>query len=263
MSNGKFAVSQTGTQHAAAITRGHAGDPSRGLLSQVSIIIPIGPDEQAWPLLLHDLAELGNEAELLIVGTRERPEELDKLLAASSLGRRARWISATAGRARQLNAGAEQSARPFLWYLHADCRVTPDALHALDRSLALHPNALHYFDLQFQDDGPRLTRLNALGARIRSRWFGMPFGDQGFCLSGDVFQRLGGFDEAARFGEDHLLVWAAHRLGVPLRRVDAAIATSARKYRENGWLATTLVHGWRTWRQAAAAIAKLLWSRIK
>src|SRR5690606_39672288 len=78
------------------------------------------------------------------------------------------WLAAPTGRARQQNAGAAAAGGDVLWFLHADSRVTADTLAAA-RSFA-RSAAIGYFDLQFLDDGPRLVRLNALGARIRSRW---------------------------------------------------------------------------------------------
>ena len=53
--------------------------------------------------------------------------------------------------------------------------------------------ALYYFSLKF-DDG-RILRLNSLGANLRSRLFSLPYGDQGFCLSKELFLRIGGFPE--------------------------------------------------------------------
>ena len=96
--------------------------------------------------------------------------------------------------------------------------------------------------------------LNALGVFVRSRWLGLPFGDQGFFLARAVFERLGGFDTAVPFGEDHALVWAARRAGVAIVPAGAPLYTSARKYAEGGWLATTARHVWWTtaqvWREA-------------
>ena len=141
-----------------------------------------------------------------------------------------------------MNAGARATTHPFLWFLHADSRLTPHALASLGRSLAEAPRALHYFDLAFLDDGPALMQINELGARLRSRWGGMPFGDQGFCIAGEVWEGLGGFRTDVEYGEDHLLAWAARRAGVPLRPVGAPLLTSARRYRERGWLRTTARH---------------------
>ncbi len=237
---------------------GVASPRSGSLLSNVSIVIPVAPDEEAWRSLIADLVAIDTHAELLLVGAHREPAELSRLCAAAGPHCGIRWMAAPAGRAQQMNYGAKLSTRPFLWFLHADSRVSANALLALERSLDTHPHGLHYFDLMFQGDGPRLVRLNAWGVRVRSRYLGLPFGDQGLSMSHEVFQRLGGFDEAVAYGEDHLLVWAAHRHRVPLHSVEAFISTSARKYRTNGWLATTIVHLWRTWRQAIPQLVRLL-----
>ena len=90
--------------------------------------------------------------------------------------------------------------------------------------------------------------MNAAGANLRARWLGLPFGDQGLLLPRACFEALHGFDEQAAYGEDHLLVWAARRAGLPLRHIPAVLETSARKYARHGWLRTT----WRHWRLTVA-----------
>jgi hypothetical protein len=248
-------------QSCLVMDRSNAADFSHGLLSNVSVIIPVGPQDTSWRSLLRDLAGVATDAEVLLVAADAEPSDFIASSVRSGPHDSIRWIATTASRARQMNYGAKLSPRPFLWFLHADSSISVDAVLALQRSLDMHPQALHYFDLAFQDDGPRLVRLNALGTRVRSRYLGLPFGDQGLCISRDRFERLGGFDETAAYGEDHLLVWAAHRQRVPIQCVGAVVATSARKYRSNGWFATTLVHGWRTWRQAIPQFVRLLRSR--
>jgi rSAM/selenodomain-associated transferase 1 len=157
-----------------------------------------------------------------------------------------------------MNLGAMAACRRFLWFLHADSRLATNATASLDLALGINPEAIHYFDLTFHDDGPALARLNAWGANLRSRFLGLPFGDQGFCLSKEQFRRLGGFDETVRFGEDHLFIWRAHQNQVVVRPVGATVATSARKYARGGWLPTTLCHLWRTAAQALPQFARLL-----
>ena len=110
--------------------------------------------------------------------------------------------------------------------------------------------AASYFDLAFAAGGPWQMPLTAAGTWLRSHLFGLPFGDQGFCLRRASFMRLGGFDEAATCGEDHFFVWAAKRQGLALRCTGRSIATSARKYAANGWWATTWTHLCLTLQQA-------------
>lgn len=233
------------------------------LLAQVSIIVPIGPNDGSWRSLIGDLAKISHASEIWLVAIQPEPIDFDECRSHCANCANLHWITATAGRAHQMNLGAELSTRPFLWFLHADSRFGVDALMALERSLKTDRHALHFFGLSFQDDGPWFTRVNSLGVRIRSRILGLPFGDQGLCMTRDTFQQLGRYDESVKYGEDHRLVWSAHHHRVPLRCVGASIATSGRKYLVHGWLKTTLVHVWRTWWQAAPEFGKLLRSRCR
>jgi GT2 family glycosyltransferase len=104
-------------------------------------------------------------------------------------------------------------------------------------------------------------KLNQLGSWMRSHLGGMPFGDQGFCLRREIWERLGGFDTHAAYGEDHLFVWKARRAGVPLRPTGGTLRTSARKYREQGWLSTTTRHFQLTALQAIPEWLKLVRAR--
>jgi hypothetical protein len=214
----------------------------------VSIVVPIGPGESAWRALLGDLQGLPVDVELLLMGVETAPPELDAL--SDALAGRLRWLQAPQGRAVQQNAGAAAARGDWLCFLHADSRLDATAVRAL-AALAQRPAALYHFDLGFFD-GPALLYLNALGANLRSRLFGLPFGDQGLSLPRADFQRLGGFDEQLPRAEDHALVWAAHRARLPVRSLGARLRTSGRRYAEEGWLRTTLRFLALSWTQARA-----------
>lgn len=213
----------------------------------LSVIIPVGPGDQAWRDLLGDLSALRDDAEIILVATpgaipRDfRMQDYDLDVPTS-------WLATPTGRARQQNAGAAAAGGEVLWFLHADSRV-PAATLATARCFG-RSTAIGYFDLEFRNDGPRLVHLNALGARIRSRWLRLPFGDQGFIVARRLFESLGGFDEALPAGEDHALVWTARRAGVELLPLRAPLQTSARRFAERGWLRTTLRHAYLTVAQA-------------
>lgn len=216
---------------------------SRADAPSLSIVVPVGPGDESWRDLVATLAPqfLPGE-ELVLSATEPRPPTGVPAAAA--------WLRGPPGRARQLNAGAHGALGRWLWFLHADTLLPPDALPTLRERLASGAPALWYFDLRFRDDGPALMRLTAVGTLLRSRLLGLPFGDQGLALARDAFDALGGFPESAAYGEDHLLVWAARRGGLPVRSVGRPIYTSARKYRRGGWLRTTATHLWLTARQA-------------
>lgn len=204
-------------------------------LSRLSIVLPVGPGDTAWPPLHDALRAHAPNAELLPVFADDDPQ-------AAPAGA----LRSPRGRARQQNAGALAARREWLWFLHADTRFTPETLPALRAFLERNEPALGWFRLQFANEGPPALRLamraNAAGANWRSRWLGLPFGDQGLLIPRLEFDRLQGFDPTLAYGEDHALVWRARRAGLPLRELDAALVTSARKYAERGWLRTTLQH---------------------
>lgn len=149
-------------------------------------------------------------------------------------------------RAVSLNKGAAQARGRWLWFLHADTRVTADNVCALKASIERHPQALQYFDLAFAKNPKQLglTCINAWAANLRSRLFGTPFGDQGLCIREDQFKRLGCYSEIASYGEDLLLVWKARQAGIKLRRTRSTLVTSPRKYQDHGWLRLTLLFQW-------------------
>jgi hypothetical protein len=219
-------------------------------LDELAVVVPIGPGERAWRGLLPELAGLPAEARVVLVATDADDLPRGAEPATRTLAAELVTLAAGRGRALQQNVGAGAAARPWIWFLHADSRLAPTTLPALAASLTRAPDALGYFDLRFAADGPRAVHLNALGVFVRSRWLGLPFGDQGFFLARAVFERLGGFDTTVPFGEDHALVWAARRAGVAVVPARAPLYTSARKYAEGGWLATTARHVWWTARQA-------------
>jgi GT2 family glycosyltransferase len=211
----------------------------------IALIIPVGPGDASWHALLPFLATLPAEIEICFSGCQPRPTD-------GRLAPHWRWLEGPPGRARQLNLGSRQTTAAWLWWLHADSRPRADALSALRASIAAAPAALHWFPLAFTD-GPWLTRLNAHGANWRSRVLGLPFGDQGLCLARADYLQLGGFDEQLARGEDLDLVIRARHAGIALAQVASPLTSSARRYRQQGWLRTTAEHLWLTWRQTRAA----------
>ncbi len=215
-------------------------------LHQVSIIIPFAPEDMAWKALLTDLEKLPASAEIILVTASEKAKQdaLDSILPANTS-----VICSNKGRGLQMNAGARAAKNQCLWFLHADSRLDPNCLGAID-AFDFSKKQLGYFGLRFQNDGPRRMGINSLGVWLRSRFLGIPFGDQGFVISNSCFELLGAFREDLSSGEDHAFVWVAKRNGVFLKHLHANIKTSARKYAQHGWGKTTRMHLRETWRQA-------------
>jgi hypothetical protein len=159
------------------------------------------------------------------------------------------------GRAAQMNVQALRSTQRWLLFLHADTGLPAGFAAAAAQA---KPGALNYFGLGFSD-GPDQAAWNARAAEWRSRYFGLPFGDQGFLIRRDTFLALGGFDESLPYGEDLDLAVRAWWMGLSLHALPARVLSSGRKYARHGWGRTTLRHvvgtvrlavqaHWKAWR---------------
>lgn len=225
----------------------------------ISVIVPLAPGETKWTELIPHLVETDIHEVLLATGSEPLAGEASDFDGAVEI----KTVRGGTGRAGQMNVAAGKATGEFIWFVHADTRLDADAVPLLQKSITQAPECLHYFDLAFDNDGPVLMGLNALGVRVRSDLLKMPFGDQAFCLQKQMFFDLGMYDEEVRYGEDHLLVWKARHNGVHLKRIGGKVHTSARKYRDGGWFQMTLKHLVLTAIQAVPQWIKLMRSRLR
>jgi len=142
-------------------------------------------------------------------------------------------------RANALNNGAKKAIGDFLWFIHADTKIQPVHIEKLKSTLEKSPNKIHYFDLAFEQTAPVYMRLNAFGANMRSR-LGFPWGDQTYCIKKENLAKIGYFDESLSYGEDHALILKSRMMNIKLNRIPHKVITSAREYKNSGWLRLTL-----------------------
>ena len=141
------------------------------------------------------------------------------------------------GRARQMNHGARQARGDILLFLHADTLLPADGLEAVRRVLQQPGTVGGAFRLRITPATPAL-RLVAWGTNLRSRFGGLPYGDQALFVARRVFEELGGYDDVP-FMEDVRLVQALRRRG-RLTILPQAVATSGRRWQRDGVLFTTV-----------------------
>lgn len=201
----------------------------------VSVIIPLAPQEKKGKALVRQLIATSFVREILLV-TSVPNHPVRRELPFSPL---IRFIYSPQGRGVQLNTGADQASGKILWFLHADS-LLPEIVP--NGPKGYQPGHLNYFDLRFTNDGPPLMFLNTIGVWIRSHFFSLPFGDQGLILEKSLFVKSGNFPENGLRGEDLLFVTKLRNKGVPFNCLKETIWTSARKYRQFGWLKTTCQH---------------------
>lgn len=198
----------------------------------LTVIIPLGPDDP-WP---KDLASRlqDNFVPVLISATHAKPSDVLSDIA---------WLDGPQGRPQQINKAFSHTQTSWLWLIHADSSLDSQAIAtALDSVTSLSKLTIGHGHLRFANDGPRWMGLNALGANIRSRCWGQPYGDQSLLIHRTLWQSLGGFCENIGRGEDLDFVIRARSLGARTQALPFTVVTSARRYQTRGWLKTTLGH---------------------
>jgi rSAM/selenodomain-associated transferase 2 len=198
-------------------------------------VIPALNEAQALPRTLTRLTEAGLEALVVDGGSTDRTVE-----TAQNLG--ARVLIGPPGRARQMNLGAAQARQDILFFLHADSLPPVDAPNLIRATLAVPGIAAGAFLLKFDSDDARLKAIGRL-ANFRSRYLGLPYGDQGLFLQRTTFESLGGFREMPLM-EDVDIVRRLLKTG-RVALAPSYMTTSARRWEHQGVLANTWRNQWR------------------
>lgn len=152
-----------------------------------------------------------------------------------------RLMRSPRGRGRQMNAGARAASGDILLFLHADVSLPTDAVRWAREALSDPTVVAGAFRTWTIDDTGRswfgpLLHL----ADVRSRYSGLPYGDQALFVRRDVFERVGGFPEIPLM-EDLELSRRLRRLG-RIRVVPARVEVSGRRFVERPVFYTLLVN---------------------
>ena len=201
----------------------------------ITVVIPTLDAEAALPATADALLEgvtNGLIAGLVISdggsadGTRTVAKELGAL-----------WVEGPPGRGGQIARGIAAATTDWVLILHADTWLSEGWSAAARRHIADQPEKAGYFRLRFRGEG-LAPRLVAGGANLRSRFLGLPWGDQGLLIRRDVLAEVGGVPEVPLM-EDVAL---ARRLKGRLRMLGAEALTSAERYRRDGWARRVLAN---------------------
>jgi rSAM/selenodomain-associated transferase 2 len=192
----------------------------------VSVIVPTLDEEAAIGACLDSAEDPSAEIIVSDGGSTDSTIEIVRSRAA------VRLVTGPSGRGLQLNLGARVALAPRLLFLHADCRLPTGWLSTLRDAVDEVETSLVCFRLCTESDAPggygtwRTRWLRLLD--LRSRTHALPYGDQGFAMRRDVFDRIGGFPDIPLM-EDVVCAKRCRAVG-RIQRLPLEIRTSARRF---------------------------------
>ena len=200
----------------------------------LSIIIPALDEAEHIVATLDSLQPLRRRGVEIIVadgGSRDNTANLARERADQVL-------TAPAGRARQMNAGAAAARGEILCFVHADSRLPEGADGLIVDGLSRSRRSWGRFDVSIAGTHPML-RVIAQLMNWRSRLTGIATGDQGLFLTRSLFEAAGRFPEIALM-EDIALTRQLKRYSPPLC-IAHRLMTSGRRWEKHGVWRTMLL----------------------
>lgn len=200
----------------------------------ISIIVPVLNEAASLAATLRPLA--GAPASELIVidgGSQDGTRDIARQFTD-------RVFTGARGRGQQMNFGALQARGDALLFLHGDTLLSNAALDAVRRTFDDTTVAGGAFRLRIASKRPWM-RVIEWGANLRSRWLGLPYGDQALFARRDAFDAVGGFPVWPLM-EDVEFIRRLRRVGRVALLPDTVL-TSARRWEREGMVWTTVRNG--------------------
>ncbi|BFU95655.1 MAG: hypothetical protein NTNFB02_23770 [Nitrospira sp.] len=220
----------------------------------VSVVVPAYNEEQALPHTLETLLRQEGAYEVILVdgGSSDRTRAIAESFGFISAADQAhhppqssppsgdrsgdtspsyRILTATKGRASQMNTGARAARGEWLLFLHADTILPPGAIRRLNEMQSELAVQAGGFMHQFSGSDWRLKCISFLD-NVRCRCSHVIYGDQALFVRRTLFERIGGFPnqpilEDVAFCERLLTVTLPVVLSPP-------VVTDARKFVKMG-----------------------------
>ncbi len=199
----------------------------------LSVIVPTLNEGAVIESLLQDLQPLRDTGcELILSDGGSHDDTCEKARS---------WVdhvvAGPAGRSAQMNRGAAVAKGEWLWFLHADTRISGSPVEIL-RALELVSKDWGFFAIRLDAQGPWFRLIETM-MNWRSRLSGIGTGDQGLFLRRELFQRIHGFAQIPLM-EDVEICKHLRRLERP-HVMRLQLTTSARRWQTQGVLRTVFL----------------------
>lgn len=159
------------------------------------MVIPTLNEAPRLPRLLQDLTALTVEHQIIIADGGSSDGTIEAAVAQGCS-----TVSSPPGRGRQLRAGIAESRSDWLLVLHADVRLSPEALHEAELAMGRPEVQAAAWPLAIPLEGTWFRWVERV-AELRWKLLGLAYGDQGLLLRRTLYDATGGYPDS-RIMED-------------------------------------------------------------
>ncbi|MDX8408191.1 MAG: TIGR04283 family arsenosugar biosynthesis glycosyltransferase [Mariprofundaceae bacterium] len=201
----------------------------------IAVVVPVL--NEAGEMAEHLPGLLGLQAgELLCVDGGSNDDTLAVLEAADI-----HCLSSEPGRARQMNAGAEEVTSDIILFLHMDTKISSSHLSDIESAMQAGDTVGGRFDVRLSGNHP-MFRIIEWFINVRSRLSRISTGDQAMFVRRDVFEQMGGFADIPLMEDIEFSRRLKCRGRIACLR--KPVVTSSRRWEKHGILKTI----WLMWK---------------
>jgi len=220
--------------------------------AEVSVVIPTLNEAENIQRLLPLLLALVPAPQIIV---SDGGSSDATLAIAHSFG--VEGISGIRGRGHQLNAGGTRTTGDIILFLHADSTLPQESYQGMLQVLQDEPElagGAFRFSLHHTEGlWPRIYECNV---GLRNRLLHLPYGDQGYFLRRTVWER--GYHFAAQPLMEDVEWWERLSRDMEMRVLPWPVITSARRFRQRGYLASALRNLWTLTRYKMGVSSEIL-----
>jgi rSAM/selenodomain-associated transferase 2 len=204
----------------------------------LSVVIPMLNEETQLPDLVHNLrSNLPRETEIVVVDGGSTDASVEVCRNAGL-----KVVTSAAGRALQMNRGAQDVRGDVILFLHADTRLPPQAFDLIQT--AMEKCVWGRFDIKIEG-APQFLKVVAWLINLRSRITGIATGDQAIFVKSNVFKEMGGFPRQPLMEDVDLSAQLKKRSRPACLRT--VVRTSGRRWEKHGVFRTIVLMWWLRW----------------
>lgn len=200
----------------------------------ITVIIPCLNEKSNINIIKKNIFFFRHECHLIVDGGSNDASEI--LYKKNKIN----FITTFASRGLQQKKGAENTNTEWLFFLHADTELSDENITEINKFIKNRENRekVGYFHFFFREKNIGVKVISKW-VNFRTKFFKLPFGDQGLLINRDFYFKLGGHSNLIVMEDLEFILKVPRKDRVLL---NTGIKTSFRRYEKNGFILQSFVH---------------------